>query len=40
MMMGKHGIIFGEVVYDAAKQTIQRMHDQSEHKREGAKHYA
>ncbi|MBQ3556736.1 MAG: NAD(+) synthase [Oscillospiraceae bacterium] len=32
--------LFGEVVSDAAKQTIQRMHDQSEHKREGAKHYA
>ena len=32
--------LFGEVVSDAAKQTIQRMHDKSEHKREGAKHYA
>lgn len=32
--------LFGEVVSDAAKQAIQRMHDQSEHKREGAKHYA
>ena len=32
--------LFGEAVSDAAKQTIQRMHDKSEHKREGAKHYA
>ena len=32
--------LFGEVVSDATKQTIQRMHEKSEHKREGAKHYA
>ena len=32
--------LFGEKVSDTAKQTIQRMHDKSEHKREGAKHYA
>ena len=32
--------LFGEAVSDAAKQTIQRMHEKSEHKREGAKHYA
>ena len=32
--------IFGETVSDAAKQTIRRMHDKSEHKRTGAKHYA
>ena len=32
--------LFGEAVSDAAKQTIQRMHDKSEHKRAGAKHYA
>ena len=32
--------LFGEAVSDAAKQIIQRMHDKSEHKREGAKHYA
>ena len=32
--------LFGETVSDAAKQTIQRMHDKSEHKRAGAKHYA
>ena len=32
--------LFGKKVSDTAKQTIQRMHDQSEHKREGAKHYA
>ena len=31
--------LFGETVSDAAKQTIQRMHDKSEHKRAGAKHY-
>ena len=31
--------LFGEVVSDAAKQTIQRMYDKSEHKRTGAKHY-
>ena len=31
--------LFGEKVSDTAKQTIQRMHDKSEHKREGAKHY-
>lgn len=28
-----------EVASDAAKQTIQRMHDKSEHKRKGAKHH-
>ena len=32
--------LFGEAVSDAAKQTIQRMHDKSEHKRAGTKHYA
>ena len=32
--------LFGEKVSDTAKQTIQCMHDKSEHKREGAKHYA
>lgn len=32
--------LFGEVVSDAAKQTIRRMHEKSEHKRAGAKHYA
>ena len=32
--------LFGKKVSDTAKQTIQRMHDKSEHKREGAKHYA
>jgi len=32
--------LFGKEVSDAAKQTIQRMHDKSEHKREGIKHYA
>lgn len=31
--------LFGEKVSDAAKQTIERMHKMSEHKREGAKHY-
>ena len=32
--------LFGKKVSDTAKQTIQRMHDKSEHKRAGAKHYA
>ena len=32
--------LFGENVSDAAKQTIRRMHEKSEHKRVGAKHYA
>ena len=32
--------LFGETVSDTAKQSIQRMHDKSEHKREGIKHYA
>jgi len=32
--------LFGEKVSDAAKQTIRRMHEKSEHKRAGAKHYA
>ena len=32
--------LFGKTVSDTAKQTIQRMHDKSGHKREGAKHYA
>ena len=32
--------LFGKKVSDTAKQTIQCMHDKSEHKREGAKHYA
>ena len=31
---------FGKKISDTAKQTIQRMHDKSEHKRAGAKHYA
>lgn len=30
---------FGEKVSDTPKQTILRMHNRSEHKREGAKHY-
>ena len=32
--------LFGETVSDTAKQSIQRMHDKSKHKREGIKHYA
>ena len=32
--------LFGQAVSEAAGQTIQRMHDKSEHKRTGAKYYA
>ena len=32
--------LFGKSVSDTVKQTIQRMHDKSEHKRKGVKHYA
>ena len=32
--------LLGKTISDTAKQTIRRMHDKSEHKREGAKHYA
>ena len=31
--------LFGEAVSEAAEQTIRRMHEKSEHKRAGAKHY-
>ena len=31
--------LFGKKVSDAAKQTIQRMHEKSQHTREGTKHY-